>query len=105
MDLARQLKDVLFARLLFVVAVLTAVVWTQADQERLTGTGLLVAAGVAVAATVPFFLARNAEPRVVAAVMVVVDIAVVTAGVVYSGGALSAVSVFYVWPIVFAAAM
>jgi len=103
LDLARQLKDVLFARLLFVVAVLTAVVWTQADQERLTGTGLLVAAGVAVAATVPFFLARNAEPRVVAAVMVVVDIAVVTAGVVYSGGALSAVSVFYVWPIVFAA--
>ncbi len=103
MDLARQLKEVLFARLLFVAAVLTAVLWTQSDQGRLTGAGLLVAACVAVAATLPFFLARDADPRAVATVMVVVDIAVVTAGVAYSGGALSAVSVLYVWPIVFAA--
>ena len=103
MDLARQLKEVLIARTLFILAVVTAVVWTFADQERLTGTGFAVTLGVAVAATVPFFIvARRADPRSVAAVMVVVDIAVVTAGVVFSGGALSAVSVFYVWPIVLA---
>jgi signal transduction histidine kinase len=104
LDLARQLKDVLFARTLFIVAVGTAVVWTLADQERLTGAGLGVVLGVALVTTIPFFFfARHADARSVAAVMVVVDIAVVTAGVVFSGGALSAVSVFYVWPIVLAA--
>jgi signal transduction histidine kinase len=103
LDLARQLKDVLFARLLFISAVVTAVLWTQADQDRLTGAGAAVALGVGLATTLPFFaFARRAEVRSVAAVMVVVDIAVVTAGVVFSGGALSAVSVFYVWPIVLA---
>jgi signal transduction histidine kinase len=103
LDLARQLKDVLFTRLLFTVAVLTAVLWTQADQDRASGAGFAIAFGVAAAATLPFFVvARRAEARGVAAVMVVVDIAVVTAGVVFSGGALSAVSVFYVWPIVLA---
>ena len=103
MDLARQLKDVLFTRLLFTVAVVTAVLWTQADQDRASSAGFAIALGVAAAATLPFFLvARHAQARSVAAVMVVGDIAVVTAGVVFSGGALSAVSVFYVWPIVLA---
>lgn len=103
MDLARQLNDVLFARLLFIAAIVTAVVWTQADQGNATGAGLAIALGVGVATTVPFFVfARHVDARSVAAVMVVVDIAVVTTGVVFSGGALSAVSVFYVWPIVLA---
>ena len=103
MDLARQLNDVLFARLLFVLAIVTAVLWTQVDQNGATGVAFAVALGLAAVATIPFFIfAHHAEARSVAAVMVVVDIAIVTAGVVYSGGALSAVSVFYVWPIVLA---
>ncbi len=103
MDLSRQLRDVLITRLLFTVAVVTAVLWTQADQGALTGTGVAVALGVAAAATLPFFaVARHAEPRAVAVVTVVIDVALVTAGVVFSGGALSPVSTFYVWPIVLA---
>ena len=103
MDLARQLHDVLFARLLFIVAVATAVVWTQIDNDNATGVVFAVTLGVAAATTLPFFvISRRAEARSVAAVMVVIDIAVVTAGVVFSGGALSPVSVFYVWPIVLA---
>jgi signal transduction histidine kinase len=103
LDLARQLNDVLFARLLFTVAIVSAVLWTQADQGGVSGIALAVMLGVAVAVTAPFFLfARYADARSVAAVMVVVDIAFVTAGVVFSGGALSPVSVFYVWPIVLA---
>jgi len=103
LDLARQLRDVLWARSLFIVAVAIAVVWTLADQERLTGTGLAITFGLALATTAPFFFARHADAAAVAWVMVVVDIAIVTAGVVFSGGALSAVPVFYVWPIVLAA--
>ena len=103
MDLTTQLKDVLFTRLLFTVAVATAVLWTQADQDRATGVVFAVTLGIAAAATLPFFaVARHADARSVAAVMVVIDIALVTVGVVFSGGALSAVSVFYVWPIVLA---
>jgi len=103
LDLARQLKDVLYARLLFIAAIVTAVVWTQADQGKATGAGLAIAVGVGVATTLPFFVfAQHVDARSVAAVMVIVDIAVVTAGVVFSGGALSAVSVFYVWPVVLA---
>lgn len=105
MDLSRHLRDVLITRLLFTVAVVTAALWTQADQGAITGTMVAVTLAGATAATLPFFtVAHRADPRAVAAVTVVIDVALVTAGVVFSGGALSPVSVFYVWPIVLASA-
>ena len=68
MDLARQLNDVLFARLLFVLAIVTAVLWTQVDQNGATGVAFAVALGLAAVTTIPFFVfARHAEARSVAA--------------------------------------
>ena len=46
---------------------------------------------------------RSAETRGVAGAIVTVDLALVTAATIFSGGALSATAIFYVWPIVFAA--
>ncbi len=105
MDLRRQLQDVLFTRLLFTLAVLSAVLWAQSNEDRLTGPWLVVSLAIIVAVNLPFFFAaRRLDPVRVAALVVIVDIALVTAGLAFSGGALSAVSVFYVWPIVLASA-
>ncbi len=102
MDLRRQLHDALYARVLFTLAVFTAVLWVQVDHHGMTPLELEVLIGLVVAANVPFFfLERWTATRTVAAAIVIVDIALVTAGVVYSGGALSPTAVFYVWPIVF----
>ncbi len=102
MDLRKQLHDVLIARVLFTLAVLTAVLWVQADDHGFEATELAVAVAAVLAANAPFpVLARRVAVQPLAAATVVVDIALVTAGVVFSGGALSAVAVFYVWPIVF----
>ncbi len=102
MDLRRQLHEVLYARVLFTLAVCTAVLWVQVDAHGLTPAELLVLIGVVVAVNVPFFLLeRWTATSTVAATIVVVDILLVTAGILYSGGALSPTAVFYVWPIVF----
>jgi len=101
--LGKQLKEAQFIRLLFVLTVLIAVIWTMSDEGRLTGGCLILTVAVALASTVPFVFARNADPRDVAVMMAVVDLALVTAGIVFSGGGASAVSIFYVWPIAFTA--
>jgi signal transduction histidine kinase len=103
MDLRRQLHDVLWARVLFTLALLLAVLWVQIDDHGLVAAELLVSLAVVVVANVPFFvLEYRAETRPLTGAIVVVDVALVTAAVVFSGGALSAVAVFYVWPIVLA---
>ena len=103
MDLRKQLHDVLYARVLFTLAVLTAVLWVQVADHGFKAAELAVALVVLVAANAPFLvLARRVAAQPLAAATVAVDIALVTAGVVFSGGALSAVAVYYVWPIVFA---
>ena len=104
MDLRRQLHDVLWARVLFTLALLLGVLWVQIDDHGLVTAELLVALAVVVVANVPFFLLEDrAETRALTAAIVVVDLALVTAAIIFSGGALSAVAVFYVWPIVLAA--
>jgi signal transduction histidine kinase len=101
MDLRKQLHDVLYARVLFTLALLTAVLWVQINDHGPLPGELAVALAVILLVNLPFFLLENhIETRMVAAAMVVVDILLVTAGIVYSGGALSSVAVFYVWPIV-----
>lgn len=90
--------------MLFTLVLLTAVLWVQIDDHGAVMLELVAAVAVAAAATVPFFVAA---PRVgrrdLAAAMVVVDLAVVTAVVVFSGEAFAAAGVFYVWPIILAA--
>jgi len=101
MDLRKQLHDVLYARVLFTLVVLTAVLWVQIDDHGLLPEELGVALAVILLVNVPFFLLANrVETHTLTGAMVVVDILLVTAGVVYAGGALSSAGVFYVWPIV-----
>ncbi len=102
MDLRRQLHDVLYARVLFTLAVFTAVLWVQVEDHGATALELGVFVGIVAAVNVPFFvLERWVATRTLATATVIVDIALVTAGIVYSGGALSPSAVLYVWPIVF----
>jgi len=101
MDLRKQLHDVLYARVLFTLAVLTAVLWVQIEDHGPRPEELGVALAVILLVNVPFFLLeKRVENRTLTGAMVVVDILLVTAGIVYSGGALSSAGVFYVWPIV-----
>ena len=103
MDLRKQLHDVLWARVLFTLALLLAVLWVQIDDHGIVAAELLVSLAVIVAANAPFFLLENrVETRTLTGVIVVVDLALVSAAIIFSGGALSAVAVFYVWPIVLA---
>ena len=104
MDLRKQLHDVLWARVLFTLALLLAVLWVQIDDHGLVAVELLVSLAVVVAANVPFFLLEHrVQTRTLTAAIAVVDLALVTVAIVFSGGALSALAVFYVWPIVLAA--
>lgn len=103
MDLHRQLRDVLYVRVLFTLAVLTAVLWIRIDAHRLTAGELSALVVVAVAANVPFFLlAERVRWTALVAAMTAVDFGLVTAGVLLSGGALGYVPVFYAWPIILA---
>jgi signal transduction histidine kinase len=103
MDLRKQLHDMLWARVLFTLALLLAVLWVQTDDHGVVATELLVCLAVFVAANVPFFLLENrARTRTLAAAIVVADLALVTVAIIFSGGALSSLAVFYVWPIVLA---
>ena len=101
MDLRKQLHDVLYARVLFTLVVLTAVLWVQINDHVPLPEEVGVALAVILLVNVPFFLLANrVETHTLTGAMVVVDILLVTAGVVYAGGALSSAGVFYVWPIV-----
>ena len=103
MDLRRQLHDALWARVLFTLALLMAVLWVQIDDHGVVWWQLLIALAVVAAANVPFLvLERRSETRLLAGAIVIVDLALVTAAIMYSGGALSSAAVFYAWPIVFA---
>jgi len=103
MDLSRQLHEVLWARVLFTLALLVAVLWVQLGDGSADVVLLCAALAVVVLANVPFFLLeRRTAPERLAGAMVVVDVILVTAAVVYSGGALSPAAVFYVWPIILA---
>jgi len=103
MDLRKQLHDVLWARVLFTLALLLAVLWVQVDDHGLVTAELLISLAVLVAANAPFFLLeRRVATRSLAGAIVVVDLALVTVAIIFSGGALSAAAVFYIWPIVFA---
>jgi signal transduction histidine kinase len=103
MDLRKQLHEVLWARVLFSLALLVAVLWVQVGDGHLDALLLGVAVALVALASLPFFMleARTGTDRLCGA-MVVVDLALVTVAVAFSGGALSPSAVFYVWPIILA---
>ena len=103
MDLRKQLHEVLWARLLFTLALLMGVLWVQIDDHGVVAAQLGVALAVVAAANIPFFLlVDRVEPRPLTGAIVIVDLALVSAAIMFSGGALSSVAVFYVWPIILA---
>lgn len=104
MDLRKQLHEMLYTRALISLAVITAVLWVQLESEGLTSTHLVVALAAFVIFTAPFFLLEGrVRTRALAGAMVAADIAFITAANAYCGWSLSALAIFYVWPIVLAA--
>jgi signal transduction histidine kinase len=104
MDLREQLHDAMWVRVLFTLALLTGVLWVQIDDHGVVAGEVLVGVAVVALVNLPMYIVqRRTSARTAAAVMVVTDLGLVTAGVVFAGGALSAEGIFYVWPILFSA--
>jgi signal transduction histidine kinase len=104
MDLREQLHDAMWVRVLFTLALLTGALWVQIDHHGVVLGEVLVGVAVVALVNLPMYLVERRLPaRPAATVMVVTDLALVTLGVVFAGGALSAEGIFYVWPIVFSA--
>jgi signal transduction histidine kinase len=103
MDLRRQLHDVLYTRVLFTLAVITAVLWVRFEDHGAVLAELGTAFVVLLVVTLPFFLLEQRLPTgTLVGAMVATDIVLVTAGIVACGWTLGALGVFYVWPIVLA---
>jgi len=104
MDLRAQLHDAMWVRVLFTLALLTGVLWVQIDHHGVVPGEILVGVAVVALVNLPMYIVERRLPeRAAATVMVVTDLALVTAAVIYAGGAMSAEGIFYVWPIVFSA--
>jgi signal transduction histidine kinase len=104
MDLRRQLHDAMWVRVLFTVALLIGVLWVQIDDHGLVAAEALVGLAIVALVNLPMYIAeRRLSTRTTAAIIVASDLALVTAGVIFAGGTLSAEGIFYVWPIVFSA--
>ena len=104
MDLRAQLHDAMWVRVLFTLALLTGVLWVQMDHHGVVPGEVLVGVAVVALVNLPMYIVERRVPaRAAATVMVITDLALVTIAIIYSGGALSAEGIFYVWPIVFSA--
>jgi signal transduction histidine kinase len=98
-----NLKDVLLARTVLGLALLLAagVFYVRAPAD--ISFAKLVIAVVFVLANVPFYLfATRGRVAQACIAMIAVDTVVVTAGIVFTGGVLSALAIFYIWPIILA---
>ena len=104
MDLRQQLHDAMWVRVLFTLALLTGVLWVQIDHHGVVMSEVLVGVAIVALVNLPMYIVERRLPtRAAAAIIVASDLALVTVAVIYAGGALSAVGIFYVWPIVFSA--
>ena len=99
MELGRQVNEIMTARVILGLALFVAGVafWLLGA----VSLPLLIIAVLFVLANVPFlYLARRGQTGLVSILMVVVDTLLITAAVFFTGGVLSSVAVFYLWPIV-----
>ena len=103
MDLHKQLRDVLYVRVLFTLAVISVALWIRIEQGGAHAGELLAALAVAAAVNLPLFaLASRLRLQTLVIVMMVLDFALVTAAALATGGFPGFIAVFYVWPIVLA---
>jgi len=104
LETRHQLYEVMTARLILGLALLVTCVALYATHSSLVSLEMVVVTAAFVAVSGPFlWLSRRGHASAVSAAMVVVDTALITAGVLYTGGVLSSVAIFYVWPIISAA--
>ena len=89
------------ARIIFGVALFVAGIVFHVLNESFVSLSLLVIVVLFVVANIPFlYLSRRGHERQVSVAMVIVDTTLVTAAVIFTGGVLSSVAIFYLWPIV-----
>ncbi len=89
------------ARIIFGVALFIAGVAFRLLSQSFMSLPLLLVVVVFVCANVPFlYLSRRGHESQVSVAMVVVDTVLITAAIVFTGGVLSSMAIFYVWPIV-----
>ncbi len=101
MEVRRQLNEVLTARIILGLAAFGAAVALSFVDTTAVPAAMLLILAVFVIANGPFlYLIRRGHASRVAVAMVILDTVLVTAGVIYTGGALSAVAIFYLWPII-----
>ena len=104
MDLRQQLHDAMWVRVLFTLALLMGVLWVQIDNHGVVTGEVLLGVGIVALVNLPMYIVERRLPtRTAAAIIVACDLALVTAAIIFAGGTLSAVGIFYVWPIVFSA--
>ena len=99
MELGRHVNEIMTARVILGLALFVAGIafWLL----NVISLALLLIAILFVLANVPFLtLSRRGRTGLVSILMVVVDTALITAAVIFTGGVLSSVAIFYVWPIV-----
>ncbi len=101
MEVRRQLNEVLTARIILGLAAFVAAVVFSFLEKSAVPVAMVIILAVFGVANAPFlFLIRRGYASRVAVAMVVLDTILVTAGVVYTGGVLSSVAIFYLWPII-----
>ncbi len=89
------------ARIIFGVALFVAGMGFRLLDASSVSPVLLAIIVVFVVANVPFlYLSRRGRDHRASVAMVVVDTVLITAAVVFTGGVLSSVAIFYLWPIV-----
>ena len=89
------------ARIIFGVALFIAGIVFRLLSQSFMSLPLLAVVVVFVCANVPFlYLSRRGRENQVSVAMVVVDTVLITAAIVFTGGVLSSMAIFYVWPIV-----
>jgi len=96
-----QLREIMTARIILGAALFVAGIAARLFSPTSISIALLVVAGVFLLVNIPFlYLSRRGFEGPVSVAMVVVDTLLITVAVVFTGGVLSSVAIFYVWPIV-----
>jgi signal transduction histidine kinase len=101
LEARRQLNEVLTARIILgLAAFAAAAAFSFVDATAVPAAMLIILAAFVIANGPFLYLTRRGQATRVAIAMVVLDTILVTGGVVYTGGVLSAVAIFYLWPII-----
>ncbi|MGZ4199104.1 MAG: ATP-binding protein [Thermoleophilia bacterium] len=101
MESGVQLREIMTARIILGVALFVAGIAARLVSPGSVAWPLLLVAAIFLLANIPFlYLSRRGHETPVSVAMVVVDTVLITVAVVCTGGVLSSVAVFYVWPIV-----